>query len=256
MAAENGTPGGTSGTAPLRFRCSTCSSKHKEAVAAAFLAHTPLRELSSRFGLSRSSLSRHRRHVGSAIVRATARIEQPPVEPVEIAAYENHIFAKSQRVETEKYEIYKEQRALGDLRGASQTLQGIVDIHRWQYELMPASETEPPVEVRFIFPDSGASRQDAAFETARASPGGAATGGTADAATSAIPEIVEAATPLLAREEPVSVAAEPSPPPAPAAPPPPPMLPPLDLTFRTFDDPDVPRPPSADALARTDRWRR
>lgn len=178
--------------------CTVCAHAKVEEINGLILSHTSLRTIVSRVpGTTRSALGRHRKHVGGLLVRAVARIASPPPEPAEIAAYENDMLAKSKRVETEKYEIYKEQRTLGDLRGASQTLQGIVDIHRWQYELMPSSETEPAVEVRFLFPPSGLHgetrttndpNEDPSGNVAESGQRGAATGRTTDGPTSGIPE--------------------------------------------------------------------
>jgi hypothetical protein len=214
--------------------CQVC--RHPEAadIALALVAGDSSRSIAKRFETSASAIFRHRRHAlkGAAIVRA---VEARADHEAESLAQE------ISRLKADAARLAEKAEAEHDYRGALGAVKLLTDLALRLEELMPTGATEAPILVSFVFPDSGLRTGDpnkTLFENAAAS------------------WQREAAPPLVAHEERVSAPADPSSPPPPAAPPPPPMLPPLDLTFRTFDDPDVPRPPSADALARTERWRR
>ena len=56
--------------------CSVCLHPDRAAIDKAMMAHEELRSIADRHALSKSSVHRHRRHIGKAIVRAAARREE------------------------------------------------------------------------------------------------------------------------------------------------------------------------------------
>lgn len=152
MVARTGTPNGKVG----KSRCEGCSSPHRKERDAALISHTQtLAELVSRFGGSTSALSRHRRHVAGAIVRATARTVAPPPDSREIEAYEDTLLSKVSRLETDARRLGARAEAEGDLRAALVAVDKLLDVAKLLHELAAGTEAEPAVLVSFTFPPSG-----------------------------------------------------------------------------------------------------
>ena len=178
----------------MSFPCTVCAHANVEEINRSILSHTPLREIASRVpGTTRSALGRHRKHVGGLLVRAVARIAAPKVEAAEIERYEDSLLSKVTRLEADARRIGLRAESEGDLRAALVANSSLLAVIKLLHELLPASEAPETVEVRFSFPDSGASLSAEAFEARLAAQREAATPRTADGPDSAIPEDEEGA---------------------------------------------------------------
>lgn len=136
--------------------CTVCALENVEEINELIVTHTPLRDIASRIpGTSRSALGRHRKHVGGLLVRAVARIAAPHVEAAEVEAFEDSLLAKVSRLEADARRIGLRAEAEGDLRAALVANAGLLNVVKMLHELLPSNETEPAVEVRFLFPPSG-----------------------------------------------------------------------------------------------------
>ena len=176
-----GTQSGQSGHRP----CSGCENPRRKELEAAFLAHVPLLELVSRFGGSKSSLSRHfKNHVTAAIIRAVARAAPPP-DFREVEIYEDRLLAELLAMHQVTREELDAARKGPDKRLVVVLLGQLRENITALGKFLPASrESEPPIRVSFVFPPIRPARPEP-----EALP--PAVTGTLDAATAG-PEIVVA----------------------------------------------------------------
>jgi hypothetical protein len=168
-----------------------------------------LRATARRLDVPWATFDRHRPHARTAraIVVAEAVAECCKMCGHSPDADEN----VTDRMIRDARRLFAKAESAGDIRGAVVAHRELRDALRFIQKLLgPASEDTPAVEVRFTFPDSGAKSryEQIAWETRQR---GAVTDRSADVAGSSTTEDAEVSQPIVAHEEPVSVAAEPAP---------------------------------------------
>ncbi len=96
------------------MKCTVCTHPQRRMIDVSLLRHTPLRDLERRYGMSRSSLSRHSRlHIPVSIAKA----EQVKEQAVEEQAARD-VSEELSRLQREADRILKEAREYGQLRTA------------------------------------------------------------------------------------------------------------------------------------------
>lgn len=108
--------------------CSTCADKRRPEIDAALVSGDSLRDIAGQFGTSRSALSRHRPHVGKAIVRAAEARQDAEAET---------LLQKIERLEADARRIGERAEAEGDLRAALVAVDKLLDVTKLMHELMP-----------------------------------------------------------------------------------------------------------------------
>src|SRR5512144_913844 len=87
-----------------------------------------LRDIAGRFGTSKSALSRHRPHVGKALVRAAERKGE---------RIEKSLLEKVERLEEDARRLGERVEREGELRAALVAVDKLLDVTKLLHELMP-----------------------------------------------------------------------------------------------------------------------
>lgn len=114
--------------------CSACSDPRRPEIDAALLAGDSLRDIAGRFGTSKSALSRHRPHVGRALVRAAARKGE---------RFEETLLQKVERLEADARRLGKRAEEEGDIRCALAAVREMGEVVKLLRELTPAPKPSP-----------------------------------------------------------------------------------------------------------------
>jgi len=185
--------------------CSVCRHPQRAEISLALVAGASYRTVADRFGgLSKTSLLRHRPHVGAGLVKTAAAIVKDAArhgaEVREFAEAES-VIQKLGRNEADNRRIGERAESEGDLRAALVANAGLLNVIKLMHEMMPASDTTPGVEVRFVFDSPETQRYAESFEARQERQRGAATDRTTDAADSSTTEDAEVSQPIVAHEE-------------------------------------------------------
>jgi hypothetical protein len=99
--------------------CKTCKRPDRAAIDAAIVSGDALRDIARRFGSSKDAISRHRPHVGAAIVRADER---------RAARGDETLFEKVERLEADARRLGERAESEGDLRCALASVRELTDV--------------------------------------------------------------------------------------------------------------------------------
>ncbi|GEM_PF-1983857 len=108
--------------------CSTCADARRPEIDAALVSGSSLRDIAGRFGTSKSALSRHRPHVGTALVRASARKGE---------RLDESLLQKVERLEADARRLGERAEAEGDLRCALAAVREMGEVVKLLRELTP-----------------------------------------------------------------------------------------------------------------------
>jgi hypothetical protein len=114
--------------------CSTCADARRPDIDALLVSGSSLRDIAGRFGTSKSALSRHRPHVGQAIVRASERKGE---------RLDETILRKVERLEADARRLGEKAEAEGDLRCALASVRELLDVVKLLREMTPKLEPSP-----------------------------------------------------------------------------------------------------------------
>jgi len=89
--------------------CLACASPERHAIDKALAIGTPLRDIAGKYGMSSSSLDRHKRHTAEIITEAQAKREEKIGESV---------LEQMQRVQRKAWELLAKMESGGDHRGS------------------------------------------------------------------------------------------------------------------------------------------
>lgn len=200
--------------------CSTCADARRPEIDALLVSGASLRDIAGRFGTSKSALSRHRPHVGTALVRAAERKGE---------RLDETILRKVERLEADARRLGEKAEAEGDLRCALAAVRELLDVVKLLREMTPTpAPTEADVRrlAERLAAEAGVSADELLVLAEKLAERAAGLG--YDAGAPAVVRAIVAAAELARRNapEPPFAPALPSPvsavaPAAPASPPPP-----------------------------------
>ena len=117
--------------------CSVCLHPDRAVIDRALMAHEELRSIADRHGLSKSSVHRHRRHVGKAIVRAAARREE---------RFEDDLLGDARDLRSRTYRLLDEAVETKDTRLQAVLIAQVRENIRFLGELTKPTTTEADTE--------------------------------------------------------------------------------------------------------------
>lgn len=113
--------------------CRTCRSPKRPDIDKALLSGVPMRNMVERFGTSLGALSRHRHHVGAAIVRAAEKRGEHLDET---------LLEKVERLEADARRLGERAESEGDLRAALVAVDKLMDVAKLLREMTSAAPAE------------------------------------------------------------------------------------------------------------------
>jgi hypothetical protein len=112
--------------------CTSCTDSRRGELDAALVRGDSYRNIAERFGTSLAGLSRHRPHIGKALIKAAERKGEH---------YETVLLRKVERLEADARRLGKRAEAEGDLRAALVAVDKLMNVVSLQREMTKPRET-------------------------------------------------------------------------------------------------------------------